>query len=179
MSLEEGLLRRALEGDHEGRARVAGAHEEEVDPPPLPRELELGLAPVDLGLHSRLVHLRHEGRVDRIPQLAPPAAHVLAHRDLGQLGVMLVDEPLPDPARRVALLARRRAVGDEPLVDQRPIRPELRRCPALGRLARRRQRRGERLAHGATVHPVTQRQRADRQALAVALSTDLLEELHP
>ena len=42
-----------------------------------------------------------------------------AHRRLGHLGHhVLVDEPLPDPLRRVPLVARRLPIRSQPLVDR-------------------------------------------------------------
>jgi hypothetical protein len=66
------------------------------------------------------VHLRHEHLLDRLAQLAPAATHVVAHRRLGDVGTLLLKEPLPDPFRRVPLLARRLPIRDQPLVDQGP-----------------------------------------------------------
>ena len=177
--LEEGLLRLPLEGHDEGGARVAGAHQEEVDPGPLTGEFDLCLAPVDLRFHARVVHLRHEDLVDRIAQLAPPATHVLAHRRLGDAGAVLVAEALPDPFRGVPLLARRLPVREQPLLDQRPVRPQLRRPPPLGAPARRRPGRGKRLTHGPAMDAVAARQLPDRQPLPLAVPTDPLEQLHP
>src|SRR6266511_2527829 len=128
--LQERLLARALERDHERGARVAGPHQEQVDGPAHAGDLHLRLAPVDLRLDAGLVHLRHEHLVDRLAQLAPPPAHVVAHRRLGDLRALLVHEALPDPLRRVPLLARRLPISDQPLVDQRPVRAQLRRRPA-------------------------------------------------
>ena len=85
-------------------------------------EQHVRLAPVDLGLHPRLVDLRHE-HLARLAQLAPPHSDVLAHRALCHLRAVLVDQSPPDPPRRVTLLARRHPVGLKPLVDQRPKGP--------------------------------------------------------
>src|SRR5437879_4432763 len=43
MRLQERLLRLPLERDHERRARVAGAHQEQVDLPPLAGDHDFGL----------------------------------------------------------------------------------------------------------------------------------------
>ena len=77
--LQERLLRLPLEGDHERGARVAGAHQEQVHRAPLPGDLDDRLAPVDLRLDTRLVHLRHEHLVHRLAQLAPAHTHIAAH----------------------------------------------------------------------------------------------------
>ncbi len=77
---------------------------------------------------------------------------------------VLVDEPPPDPLRRMTLLARRL-----------PIRPQATRRSAPGTRPasapaappaplRRRQRRRQRLPHRPPMHPMPLRQRPDRQA---------------
>jgi hypothetical protein len=176
--LQERLLRLPLERDHERRARVAGPHHEQPDRAPLAGDLDHGLAPVDFRLNPGLVHLRHEHLVDRIAQLAPAATHVLPHRRLGHLGALLRHQPLPDPLRRVPLLARRLPIRQKPRVDQRPIRTQLRGRPPLRWLSRRRQRRRQRLPHRPPMHSVAARQLTDRQPLALTVPTDLLELLH-
>ena len=67
----------------------------------------------------------------------------------------------------------------KPPVDQRPICTQLRRWPTHRRAPRRRHRTRQRLAHRATVNTMTLRERADRQALPIAVPPDLLEQLHP
>jgi hypothetical protein len=84
-----------------------------------------------------------------------------------------------DPLGRVALLARRGAVGLEPLVDQRPVGVELRRRPASRRVLGGRHRRSERLLDRAPVDAVARAPRAERQALMLAVASDLFELLHP
>jgi hypothetical protein len=177
--LQERLLGLDRRGHAERRTGVAGAHEEQV-------HLDLGagehdprLAPVDLGLDAGGVNPRHEHLPGRPAELAPTAAHVVAHGRLRDLGTPLVDQPPPDPLRRVALLARRLPVGLDPGVDQRPVRPQLRRRPARRWSLRRRQRRRERLPHRPPVHAIAARQLTDRSALPVAVAPDLLEQLHP
>ncbi len=179
MRLQERLLRLPLVRDHEARARVAGPHQKQADLEPLPADLDHRLAPVDLRLHARLVHLRHEHLIDRVAQLPPPATDVLAHGRLRDVGAVLREEPLPDPLRGVPLLPRRLTVREKPRVDQRPIRAQLRRRTPHRLLARRRQRSGERLPHRTPMHTVAARQLADRQALPRPVPTDLLEQLHP
>ena len=177
--LEEGLLRVALEAGHEGGARVGGAQEEEPDTQPPTPDLDLGLAPVDLGLLAGQVYLGNEGPGERLAELTTATADVLAHRRLGDVGSVLSEEALPDPLGRVALLPGRLAVGEEPLVDERPVGPKLRRRPARRALPRRRERRSERLADSAAVDAKALRERPDRQPLSVAITPDLLEQLHP
>lgn len=117
---------------------------------------------IHLRLHARRVDLRHEHLPDRPPQLAFALTHVLTDRDLRDIGAVLIKQPPPDPLRGVALLARRLAIGRKRLVDQRPVRAELRRRPRHRRALRRRQRRRQRLTHRTTVHPMALRERPDR-----------------
>jgi len=69
-------------------------------------------------------------------------------------------------------------VGLQPLVDQRPIRAELRRRPAHRRALRQRHWRQQRRPHRPSMNPMALRQRPDRQPLAIAVTPDLLELLH-
>ena len=98
---------------------------EQVHRGPGARELDIGLTPVDLRRPARRVDLRHEHLADRQPQLAPTLVHVLAHRHLRDLHTMLVDEALPDPLRRVPLLARRDQISHQPLIDQLAVLTKL------------------------------------------------------
>ena len=122
--------------------------------------------------------LRHE-RLTDLPQRAAPLAHVATDLPLGDLRAMLSDQPLPHPPRRVPLLARHLQVALKPGVNQRPIRTKLRRRPAHRRPLRRRHRRRQRLPHRTAMHPMTRRQRPDRQPLTIPVPPDLLERLHP
>jgi hypothetical protein len=172
------LLRAAPKRHAERRAREARAQIEQLHRDLAAAQQHVRLTPVDLGLHPGLVDLRHEHPTG-LTELASPRGDVLAHRALGHLGAMLVDQPPPDPPRRVTLLARRRPIGLKPLVDQRPKRTQRRRRPTLRPLARRRQRRLQRLTHRPSMHPMALGERPDRQALAVMIPADLLEQLHP
>ncbi len=164
----------------------------DVDRPPRVREphhehRQLGQLPVQEDTHPAEVGFRllargmqlGDGRLGAAGiELAAQPADVGAHGRLGDAGAALVHEALPDPPRRVALLARRAQVGDQPLSDDLHVRTELRR--QAGRpLARRRQRRPERLPHRAPVHAVAARQAADGHALLAPVSSDMLEQLHP
>ena len=111
-------------------------------------------------------------------ELAPQAGDAGADRRLGDRRAVLIDEPLPDPPRRVPLLAGRAQVGDEPLPDDLHVRTELRR--RSGRLlALRRQRRLQRLPYRAPVHVLAARQLAYGQPLLSPCPSDMLEQLHP
>ena len=88
------LLGLALERDHERRARVAGAHHEQVHDRLDAAQHDGRLAPVDLGLHARLADQRHERLAD-LPKLAAAPVDIARDLALGDLRAMLLDEPLP------------------------------------------------------------------------------------
>jgi hypothetical protein len=90
-----------------------------------------GLAPIDLRLGPRLVAERHEYLIDELTQLTTPITHIATRLALGHLDAPLITQPLPHPPGRVALLARRLAVGHKPGIDQRPVLTQLRRRPPL------------------------------------------------
>ncbi len=178
VALQEGLLGLAPEGLHEAGPREAGAHQEEVDGAALAAQADLGLAPVDLGLGGRVVDQRHESFVDQDAELGPALAHVAADLALGYLRAVLVDQPFIDAVGGMSLLGRRLAVGDQPSIDRLPVRAQ-RRCRSPSRLlSRRRQRRLQRLAHGAAVNAVALGQGADGRSFSIVVSAYLLEQLH-
>jgi len=135
------------------------------------------LAPVDLGLNAGVVH---EGNHRRrwLAELPAPVGHPLAHRSLRDLRAVLLGQALPDTVSGMTLLARHVQIRDQPLIDELPVLPELRRRTALRPLARRGQRRYERFPDSATMDSMTRCQGPDRQALAIAISSYLLERLH-
>jgi hypothetical protein len=135
------------------------------------------LTPVDLRLNTGIVHQGNHPRRG-LTQLPAAVGHPLAHRTLRNLRAVLLGQALPDAVRGMALLSRCRAICDQPPVDQLPILPELRRRTALRPLARRRHRRRERFPDSATVNSMARCQSPDRQALAVAIPSYLLERLH-
>jgi hypothetical protein len=96
------------------------------------------------------VLLRDDRRAGQAPgfdlDLRAPNSHVVPHRRVTDIGVVLVDEPVPDPCRRVTLLARRGQIFPQHLADHRLERAELRR-DALGDLPRRWHRGHQRLPH--------------------------------
>ena len=177
VALEERLLALAREADVHRPSRVREPHEEHRQlgqhaVQPDADRAEVGLRLLARGMQLGDGHLRAAGL-----ELAPHARDVGAHRRLGDARAALVHQPLPDAPRGVALLARRAQVGDQPLPDRRLVGTELRRRSAR-RLARRRQRRPERLTHGAPVHAVAPRQLADGHALLAPVTSDMLEQLH-
>lgn len=177
MALQERLLRAVREGHREGGAGVARAHVKDVELAALAAQIGVRLAPVDLGLGPRLVHLRDEPLHPQA-KLAPATMDVLAHRRLSDVRGVLVAQPLPDPLRRVPLLARRLAVALKPRVDQRPVGPELRRRSLRRRSLGRRHWRGQRLPDRPPMDAVALGQLPDREALSIPIPPDLLEQLH-
>ena len=97
--------------------------------------------------------LRHE-RLTDIAQLAPTRTHIPADLTLRHHRAVLLDQPLPDPPRGMALLARRLPIALKPRVDQRVIRTQLRRRPRHRRALHRRHRRRERLPHRPPMNPM-------------------------
>ena len=136
-------------------------------------QVDADAAEVDLGLVSERMGLRdhHLGRRERPPALS--LGDVTPNGGLRDRGTVLVNEPLPDPAGRVALLSRHRLVGLEPGLDGRSPRPDRRRAP-YAHLARWRHRRRQRLADGASVHLKVPREFADRGLVPIVRLADLL-----
>jgi hypothetical protein len=64
-------------------------------------------------------------------QLAPTPPDIPADAGLGDVGALLVDEALPDPARRVALLRWRLLVLGQPLADGGGVGADRRLGPGL------------------------------------------------
>ena len=126
VALQERLLGLALERHHEPGARKARAQHEQMHHRHHAAQHHRRLAPVDLGLRPRLGDQRHERLAD-LTQLAPPLMHVARDLALRHPRAMLLDQPLPDPARRVTLLARRLQVRLKPCVDHLPIGAQRRR----------------------------------------------------
>ncbi len=76
--------------------------------------MTVGLAEVDLGLFARLV-TSDDGHVgDPRAELGAETPHDVAHGGLRDLGMVLVDQALPDAPGRVALLAGGLPVGRQP-----------------------------------------------------------------
>jgi len=112
------------------------------------------------------------------PQLDPTQTDVARHGHLRHDRAVLGDQSLPDPPRSVSLLLRGFLVPNQPGVDQFSPRIDRRPCTRWIQLPRWRHRRGERLTHRAAVHPVPDRELADRHLLEPPITADLLEQLH-
>ena len=169
-------------------ARARQAQREQETLRHLPGQAHPQIGEVDLRLRPGRVALGHEPghhpRPRGVPrrglrgQLRPAAVHVL--RDIGvrHRSVVLGAQPLVDPLGGVALLARRRPVRHQHRVDQLADRVEHRHRP-LRAATRRRDRRVDRLAHRAPVHPVLVGQRPDRHPVALGIEPDRRVQLHP
>lgn len=117
-----------------------------MHPGPRPRQIDVGLPPVDLRSHARRVDLRDEHVARGQAHLAAPLADVITDGRLSDIDTVLVDQAAPHPLGRVALLARGVEVSDQPLVDDLAVLTQLRRTPPARRALGRRNRRGERLS---------------------------------
>ena len=179
VQLQERLLGLDQRRLAERRAGERRAHHEQMHLHRHPTEHHQRLAPVDLGLDARA-----RGPAARTPRRpATPARACEPAR---------TDGPSPQRHRhrahqpaaarsawRYAAASPARPIGQQPLVDHRPIRPQLRRRPAHRRALRRRYRRRQRLLHRPAMHPMPDRQPPDREPLPITVPSDLLELLHP
>ena len=177
VAVEERLLGLVGIGDVDGLARVRQTQAEHEQLHHHPGDHRLELTEVDLGLLSRRVglgdhHLR-SGALDLDPQLG----HQLPDAGLRHHRTLLIEQPLPDPARGVALLAWRGQIGDQPPPDRGLIRPEHRRGPHR-RLPHRRHRIGQRRPNRAAMHPVPISERPDRHLFVAGITSDTFELLH-
>src|SRR6476660_2680268 len=138
---------------------------------------------VHLRLGRRRMGLRH------VSQLKGPArlgedlraalADMVTHRRIRQAHrVVLIDQPGQDPPRRMALLLGRIQVTAQHGVDRGLERLQPRRDPLRG-LARRRNRRFQRLTHGAPVHTVLVGQPPNRQPVDPMTAANRRKLLHP
>lgn len=125
VGLQKRLLGGVAVGAVKGAAAGHRAHAEDLQLDALAIEVGVSLVPVDLGFLAPIVGLRHEGLPADQAERAFALMHIVAHRALrdGRLRHLLAD-PLPDPARRVSLLARRAAVGLQNGVDEHGNRPQ-------------------------------------------------------
>ena len=178
MALEECLLALGAEGDVDRGPRVGQAQLEHRDLRAHPCDEHVGEAEVHLGLVARVVE-RDDRDVDVVEmQLAPAFANVPADGHLRHGRALLVDQALPDPARRVALLAGCVLVLGQPAADDRRMGADRRLRPQV-RLPGRRHRGLKGLPDRAPMHAMAARQLADRHPFLPVLTTDTLELLHP
>jgi hypothetical protein len=120
MGLEKRLLRRALIRAMEGRAAHHAAQRQHLQLDLLAAQLRPCLVPIDLAFLPRRVTLRHAGGARRPAQLPLAFAHVFANRRFRHhLFRPFRPDPLPDPMRRVSLLAWRLTVAAQDGFNER------------------------------------------------------------
>ncbi len=179
MTLEERLLTLGAESDVDSDARVREAQLEDRDRGALAGHDHVGETEVDLGFGASQM-VSHDRNVAVLEvQLAAALADIPPDGGFAHVGAALVEEALPDPPGRVALLSRCIGIGDEPFTDRRRVGSDSRLNPRLDGLAWWRDRAGEGLADRSPVHPMTARQLADRHPFLPVVSADTLELLHP
>ena len=112
--LQKRFLGLSAERDVERPARVRQTQHEHpaLDPDTGDRRVEL--AEVDLALRAGKVRLRDRHLPLHQAELDPSADDVTRHRHLRRRRLVFGDQPLPDPSRRVTLLARRVQVLEAP-----------------------------------------------------------------
>jgi hypothetical protein len=178
VALEERLLALAAVRHVDRSTRMRQAQLEDRDPGLLEPDHYVGQPEVDLSLLARQV-VGHDGDVviDEI-ELAAGLADEPADGGLGEVRALLVDEALPDPACRVALLVMDHLVLGQPAPDGVRVRAD-RRQRSRGDPAHWRDRGGQRLADRPPVHAVAAREFADRQPFLPVIPADTLELLHP
>jgi hypothetical protein len=179
VTVEERLLGLGGERGVERPARVRQPHHEHPALHRDPVEHRVELPEVDLGLSTGQMRLRDHHLDPGQPQLAAPPRDIAAHRHLRTRRTVLSDQPLPDPPRGVALLARGVPIGHQPAVDDRDPRLDRRTWPRRVRLPRRRDGADQRLAHRPPVDLMALSELPDRHTLHPTLAPDLLEQLHP
>lgn len=112
------------------------------------------------------------------PQLPAADRDVPRHRHLRDLGAVLGDQPLPDPAGGMTLFAVHGLICHQPAVDNLGVSIHRRPAPSRIRLPWRRDSRRQRLANRAPVSAMTFGQLPDRQVLQSVITPDLLKQLH-
>ncbi|MFB9073041.1 hypothetical protein ACFFX0_18260 [Citricoccus parietis] len=173
MPIEEGLLGLIGVGDVHGLARVRQAQDEHPQHHHHPGDLRLKLAEVDFGLGGRDMGLRDLHLHGLVPDLTAQSDQ-RPHARLGHLSAFLLDQSLPHPPCRMALLARGVLVCDQPAPHRLRVRA-LHRGGPHGGLARRRHRISQCLAHRAPMHLVLLRQGPDRHVFIPPDSSDTFE----
>ena len=119
-------------GLHEDRVALRQIHHEEPDLLLRAAQNRDGLAEIGLRVARRM----REGH-ERLLAGLPAGADVIPHRGVAPVKSPLVAQPLEDPAHRVPLLARRRLVRVEDMVDESDmigqLRPAHRHRPRVSR----------------------------------------------
>ena len=179
--VEERLLRRGRIRAVDRLARVRQAEREQEHLGLHPGQHDPQVGEVDLGFRTRRMGLRHEHLRQLLAGLGgdprPGVADIVTDRRVGDHQLVLLEQPHPDPQRRMTLLPRGGQVFAQHRVDQRLHRVQHRRHP-LRHLPRRRFRRRQRLPDRAPVHPMPDRQLTDRHIRIIpTVPTDRFEHL--
>jgi hypothetical protein len=138
---------------------------------------------IHLRLGSRLMSLRHVAQFERSARLGEDLwaalADMVTHRGIRQTRrAVFIDQPGMDAPSGMPLLLWSIQIRAQHRIDRRLERLQPRRNPLRG-LTRRRDSRGQRLAHRAPVNRMLVGQRPDRQTVNPMISTDHREQLHP
>ena len=143
MPLQERFLRQRRICPVDRLPRMRHPEHEDEHLRPCPREIDPELPEIDLRFRARRVLLWHDRDrrkyVGLRSDLRATSAHVIPHGRIPDLRGVLVDEPVPDPRRGVALLPRGSQIFPQHRIDRVLERPELRRNP-IRDLPRRRLR---------------------------------------
>ncbi|MFF3767364.1 hypothetical protein ACFYYR_25220 [Streptomyces sp. NPDC001922] len=170
MAFEEGFL--AAGGEHAvaGLARIRQTEGEQVAGHQLAGQAHGHVTEVDLRLMAGQVGLRDERLQRRLAgldqDLLLPAGDVVADHPVGDIGSVLLDQPVEDPGDRVPLLARRVQIRPQDLVDHRLVRIQPG-GPRRQLLAGLRPGRVQRLAYRPPGHAVLALKLPHRQAAAM------------
>jgi hypothetical protein len=138
---------------------------------------------VDLRLGRRRMCLRHISQLQRPAQLSEDLraalADMITHRRIRQSHrAMFIDQPRQKAPGCMALLFGRIQITAQHAVDRRLERLQPWRDPLRG-LPRLRDRRLQRLTHGAPVHTVFVGQRPNRQPVDPVVAANRRKLLHP
>ncbi|HEY5213440.1 MAG TPA: hypothetical protein VIJ38_10530 [Acidobacteriaceae bacterium] len=175
MSFQKRLLGGTRIGAMKRCSAVHAAHGEDLQLHPLAAQIGIGFIPVHLRLSRWRIALRDEHVLPGHPQLPLAEAYVLPHPRLAHRKVRPLDlETLVNPRRRVPLLARRRQVGGQDIVDERHHRPQSRTLAWLV-YAFWRNCAGQRLTDHPTMHAELACHRTDAASSKLMLPSNLLE----
>jgi hypothetical protein len=181
--LKEGLLPLGHKALVSYAPRVAQAHGEQCGFGLDPAQHDPQVMEIDLRLGRRLMGLWHISQLQRSARLGEDLwaaiANMVAHSRIRQADrVVLIEQPGPDAPRGMALLLGRIQVTAQHGVDCRLERLQPR-CDAPRGLPRWRDRRFQRLAHRAPMHPMSVGQRPNRQPVDPMITTNRRILLHP
>jgi hypothetical protein len=174
MRFQKSLLRRTRIRPMEGRTTCHRTHLEDLQLDPFTIQIGIRFVPIDLRLDAPVVALRNEQLVFGQTQSLLAPLYILPNRPLRwRASRDLGTDPVINPPRRMALLARSLAVQLQNRVDQRHRRGHLH-CRTFRLLALRRNCVPHCLPHHATVHAHLPRHTDHRPNAKLILPTNLL-----